>query len=156
MLAQTLAKPAPCGEFTQQKRVAGMSKPFRSSGHYTLAGDTLVWHTVKPFASTLEVGPNGLYQVSPDGNRQQIASSDNPLFASFAGLLGALIQGDQDVLAQRFTLRQEQGAVVLVPKSKLVAKGISAITITGEPPNSIRLHEPEGETLIQLVPGACQ
>ncbi|WP_115718763.1 outer membrane lipoprotein carrier protein LolA [Gallaecimonas mangrovi] len=157
MLANALAKPAPCGDFQQQKQVPGMHQAFHSSGHYQLQGNTLIWQTLKPFASTLEVSPAGLYQSLPGQVRQQIANGDNPLVASLGTLLAAVMTGDEKALAQHFKVNRQGETLTLVPQDALVAKGISDITVTGQPPHRIRLDEPQGgQTLITLTRGQCQ
>ncbi|MED5525557.1 MAG: outer membrane lipoprotein carrier protein LolA [Pseudomonadota bacterium] len=156
-LGAALATPAPCGTFSQEKSLAGLAKPFVSEGRYQLKDGELSWHTLKPFESTLQISKAGLYQQLPGQARQQIASGDNPLAASLAELLGAVVRGDTAALKAHFSVEGEGAQQTLVPKDALLQKAISRIVIDGEPPTAIRLDEPQGgQTLITLQPGQCQ
>lgn len=157
LLALGLAKPAPCGQFEQQKMLPGLSKPLVSTGRYGLQDGALVWHSLSPFESTLIIKGSGLYQQLPGQEPVQLASADNPLVASLASLLPAVIQGDQAALEAHFVVSQESAGLRLVPKDTLLKAALEAIEVEGQPPALIRMLEPQGgQTLIHLTPGTCQ
>ena len=96
-------------------------------------------------------------EQQPGQARQQIASGDNPLAASLAELLGAVVRGDTAALKAHFSVEDEGAQQTLVPKDALLQKAISRIVVDGEPPTAIRLDEPQGgQTIITLQLGQCQ
>ncbi|WKE63993.1 outer membrane lipoprotein carrier protein LolA [Gallaecimonas kandeliae] len=153
-LAASLAQP--CGEFSQQKTLQGLSKPLESRGHYSAGPGGLDWVTDSPFPSTLSVRKDGLYQALPGQGESRLASMDNPLVASLGRLLAAVVSGDTSSLAQDFELSQDGEKLTLKPKDPTLAKAVTEMQVQGRPAREVRLIEPGGETLISLSPGQCR
>ncbi len=135
------------GEFTQERHIADLERPVRSSGRFVYHADRgVLWVVESPVASRLVIDSSGVYQ---DGERV----AGRGVLAAIRPLFGALFGGDRAALEQRFRIeRTQQGAgwaLRLIPKGAALARAIDAIEITGEErPRSVTLRGADGSRTV--------
>lgn len=149
-----LAKPAVLrGEFAQEKRLHGFKNPLKSSGDFLLLRDRgIAWNTRAPFASSTRLTRKKLLATMPDGStRVLIDASTSPGMAAVNALLMALVAGDLDALATRFsmqeTLRADGGwSLALQPRDIALKQAFTAIVLEGDRyVRAVEITEPGGD-----------
>ena len=155
------------GEFEQTKTIAGFRNPLVSHGDFLVArGQGVLWHTAKPFESTLVVTKTRLFTRAPDGaTANMLDAQAEPGMRQVSELVFALLAADLGTLAERFEIQGEavgaQGwKLVLVPRDAQLAKFLARATLEGDRNvASVRLEEARGDaTLIRFarqVPSAA-
>ncbi|MCW5220048.1 outer membrane lipoprotein carrier protein LolA [Verminephrobacter aporrectodeae subsp. tuberculatae] len=140
------------GEFEQTKSIQGFKRPLVSRGSFVMArGRGVQWITAQPFASTLVVTRERLLTLGEAGVSQQIDARQEPGLRALNEMLMALLAGDVQALAARFTAQVTlQGAhgwrLALTPRDAALAGFISRIELEGaRHVNAVRLHETSGD-----------
>ncbi len=138
------------GSFVQQKHFAQFPRPFVSSGTFLMDAHSLVWQTLKPVLSRLEITADGVFVVDGDGNRTEQKGAE-PYIQSLKGLIG----GDLTGLKTRFTVTalEQDDCYRLVPGDKLLAELFAdfELCLAAGEVSSVRLNEVGGNyTLIEL------
>ena len=145
-------------QFEQQRSIAGIQRPLRSSGSMLVARDNgLWWHQQHPFAMTLVMNDQRMVQTTGKQSPQIITAQDNPQLFQFNALLVALFRADQVVLEQNFAtafsdLGEDHWRLILTPKASPLDKLFNSITLQGsEYLDSIILDDKQGDrTQIQF------
>jgi outer membrane lipoprotein-sorting protein len=149
-----LAKPAVLrGQFEQQKQLQGFRNPLKSSGDFLLLRDRgIAWNTQKPFASSTRLTRRKLLATMPDGSTQVLVdASASPAMAAVNALLMALVAGDLDALATRFTLKETLRAdggwsLTLQPRDAALKQAFSSIVLDGDRyVRGVEIIEPAGD-----------
>ena len=150
-----LAKPAVLrGEFEQQKQLQGFRNPLKSSGDFLLLRDRgIAWNTRLPFASSTRLTRRKLLATMPDGSTQVLVdASASPAMAAVNALLMALVAGDLDALAKRFTLKETLRAeggwsLTLQPRDAALKQAFTRIVLDGDRyVRGVEIVEPAGDT----------
>jgi hypothetical protein len=148
------------GDFEQVKTIAGFRNPLVSHGDFLVArGQGVLWHTTKPFESTLVVTKTRLFTRAADGSTANaLDAQSEPGLRQVNELVFALLAADLDALAERFTIEGEgvgaQGwKLVLVPRDPQLARFIARATLEGgRNVESVRIEEARGDaTLIRFA-----
>ncbi len=145
--------PVLAGEFEQTKTIAGFRNPLVSHGDFLVArGQGIVWHTARPFESTLVVTKTRLFTRAPDGSTANALDAQaEPGLRQVNELVFALLAADLDALAERFAIQGEavgaQGwKLVLVPRDAQLAKFVARATLEGDRNvESVRIEEARGD-----------
>ena len=149
-----LAKPAVLrGQFEQQKQLQGFRNPLKSSGDFLLLRDRgIAWNTRLPFASSTRLTRRKLLATMPDGSTQVLVdASSSPAMAAVNALLMALVAGDLDALATRFTLKEALRAdggwsLTLQPRDATLKQAFSRIVLDGDRyVRGVEIVEPAGD-----------
>ena len=149
-----LAKPVLLrGEFVQEKQLHGFRNPLKSSGDFLLLRERgIAWNTRAPFASSTRLTRSKLLATMPDGSsRVLIDASSSPGMAAVNALLMALVAGDLDALAARFTLKEtlrgDGGwSLALQPRDATLKQALSSIVLDGDRyVRSVEIVEPAGD-----------
>lgn len=126
-------------EFKQEKQLSGLPRPLLSSGLLDINKDEIVWTTQQPQQQQLTINRQGIFE---QGNKDSISGSD-----TIAQLLLAILQQDEAVLKQQFTLALEQNCVVMQPKAEALASVIEKIHSCGtDRVELVELFEQNGNT----------
>lgn len=137
LLARAAKSPGLSAQFTEEKQIALLAVPMRSSGSIHFApGRGLVRHTTKPKTESVLVDDKEL--VLWDGRavkRVELASSST--LETFARAFSYLLTANRAALEKSFTLTFEQSdagdgfRLVLTPKNADLGKTIAAMEIEG-------------------------
>lgn len=120
------------GRFEQQKTIAVLPMPIRSSGefHFT-RGKGVIWETLVPVNSRIELTPNGINLGEQSAQSQQQQAS-----AVVANIFMGVIAGKLDSLTHYFTIQTLGDAshwrLTLTPSSPNLAAYIQSIEVRGE------------------------
>jgi outer membrane lipoprotein-sorting protein len=147
------------GQFTQSRQITGFRRPVQSSGDFVVARNRgLVWHTVKPFESTLSVNRERLRVTSGKGNSETtLDARREPMLRTLNDILQNVVIADVAALQKSFALQvRAVGAsgweMALTPKEATLRARFSAITLAGGAHvQSARLVEASGDvTTVQF------
>jgi hypothetical protein len=140
------------GTFTQDKQVAGFTRPLRSTGSFLWwQGHGLLWQTEQPFAGTLVLTPTALRSTSPDGGDVVLDAHEQPGLAMTSQLLFDLLGGDVRALEQRFEVTGEVPAhgrwsLDLQPRDRGLKEVLQRVHLEGEATvQSVQLDEANGD-----------
>lgn len=139
-------------EFTQQRTVAGLSRPLLSSGTMLLAREQgLWWHQSQPFELTVTLTPRALTQEVAGERPQRLTADDNPTLFQFSHLLASLFQADVAALQSRFAIdlmpHGDGWQMELTPRAAPLNQVFRRIRLTGGALlDEIQLEEKRGDT----------
>lgn len=141
------------GQFEQQKNVAGFRKPLVSSGDFLLwRGHGVLWHTRKPFDSTLVVRRDKLSVTQAGGRASyQIDVEHEPGLRRVNELLFALFSGDVVNLQKHFRIEgalsgKHEWKLVMTPSSDGLAQVFRRVELEGDRHvRRMRLEEANGD-----------
>jgi hypothetical protein len=141
------------GRFVQERHLAGLSAPLVSEGRFLLAaGKGLVWHTEKPFDTTIVITPAGLLQLVDGREVQRMPAASAPFVARLYTMLGGALGGDWSAMAQDFSVERRSGeagwTILLKPLAAddLAAAPLQSIAITGSAfVDSVEIRRPNGD-----------
>lgn len=142
------------GQFEQQKSVAGFKKPLVSSGEFLLwRGHGVLWHTNKPFDSTLALRRDRLSVTQADGRAgYQIDAEREPGLRAVNELLFALFSGDIATLQKHFRLQGElsgkqEWTLVLTPADAALMRVFKRVELAGDNyVRRVKLEEANGDS----------
>jgi hypothetical protein len=108
------------GHFTQDRELAGFSKPLRSEGSFVLApGKGLIWRGEKPFSNVTIISADGVLQIANGQEAMRLPASRVPGLSHLYEVLGAAVSGNIKPLQQTFAVTQSAAGagwrVVLKP-----------------------------------------
>lgn len=150
-----LAEPALLrGQFEQQKSVAGFRKPLISRGDFLLwRGHGVLWHTRKPFDSTLVLRRDKLSVTQADGrSAYQLDAEREPSLRAVNELLFALFSGDIATLQKYFRLEgalsdKRAWTLVLTPSDVVLMRVFKRVELAGDSyVRQVRLEEANGDS----------
>lgn len=145
------------GKFVQQKKLAGFSRPIKSSGFFFLQkSQTLEWQINSPMESRLVIDLKDKRYFSdtqnPDSNAEKPAT-----YKLVGEIVVALFEGDWATLENYFTLdgeieEDQTWTASLVPKSEALARAINKIILSGDQyvKSVVILETSEDETHIEF------
>lgn len=126
------------GNFVQDRRLAGFSKPLRTEGAFVLIpGQGLIWRALTPFQNTVVISPEGLLVLADGKEAMHLPSSRMPGLGRLYEVLGGAVSGDLKALGKAFAVnRSDDGdgwRLVLTPlkSDSLAASQIQSLTVTG-------------------------
>lgn len=154
LAGQLRATPLVRGDFEQEKRIPGLSRPLLSRGQFVLVpGQGLLWRLRSPLTLDYRITPRGM-AGRQNGRWQPVASS--PL-ARDQQLFLALLSGDVERLGRDFQPQlsgnQAHWQLQLLPRSVLLRQLFRAIRLSGsDVVEEVQLDEVSGEqTRLRLV-----
>jgi len=158
-IAARLERPAVVrGEFTQERRIEGLSRPLVSRGRFVVVrGEGVLWDTAEPFPHSLRVTAQGVRVEEPAAGAAGLArASTGAAPREMNRMLGALFEADLGVLDRYFRARGELAdsgwSIDLRPRADALARVFSAIVLRGDALlRTIELQEANGDhTRIRL------
>lgn len=117
------------GTFVQEKWLDGLEKPLRTHGDFFFSCKYgLVWNTVQPIKEVfLYADPTKSFRVDERG--RMLRPSGGALYA-MSRIVFRILEGDVKYFAKDFELsRDASGALLLVPRSKYMRRGLKQIHI---------------------------
>jgi outer membrane lipoprotein-sorting protein len=141
------------GQFVQSRQIAGFRRPVESSGDFVVARNRgLVWHTVKPFESTLSVNRERLRITNGKGNAETtLDARREPMLRTLNDILQSVVIADARALQTNFVLDVKLlgttgWEMALTPKDAALRARFSAITLAGGVHvQNVRLVEASGD-----------
>jgi hypothetical protein len=142
------------GRFVQQKSVKGFKRPLISSGDFTIwRGHGLLWHTQKPFDSTLELRRDRLSVTQADGRGgYKLDGEREPGLRAVNELVFALFSGDITMLKKHFRMQGELSGkqdwtLVLTPLDTGLMRVFKRVELSGDRfVRVVRLEEAIGDS----------
>lgn len=121
-------------QFAQQKFIAALTKPLKSSGTFIFVSSRgVVWQQHAPFQSTFVLTPHGAYYRADNaiGERTQESTTLKRMADLFLSLFG----GDQQVLNSQFEAAvsgtAEEWSLALTPRNSRLKEFIEKIVLSG-------------------------
>jgi hypothetical protein len=139
-------------DFTQNRTLAALSRPLKSSGSMTLSRDKgVLWQIRKPLTLGFLITPKGLKEVGADGQVRARDAKDAPVVAQMGRILQSLLQGKWSALDDYFTIRAEgspgRWKISLAPRPQ-TASFIKAVQVSGGPfIERVRVEEAGGDAM---------
>jgi len=141
------------GRFVQERHIAGLSAPLHSEGTFVLAaGKGLIWHSEKPFDTSVIITPAGLLQLVDGREAQRIPATRVPFLAQLYDMLAGALGGDSSTLARRFSVERHESSsgwsILLKPlhPDDPAAAALQSIAITGSRfVDTVEVHRPKGD-----------
>jgi hypothetical protein len=126
------------GRFTQERVLAGFSKPLVSTGTFVLVpGRGLIWQSESPFRTTVVVTDAGITQLVDGQEAMKVPASRLPGLSPLYRAMAAAISGDTAGLEKSFAVARNNDAthwsVRLVPSGvdgSMVAQ-VKSLTLNG-------------------------
>ena len=137
------------GTFVQRKTLADVQVTITSSGTFRFEKDkSFEWKTVKPLPSSFTATPEA-YTVTANGKTSTHALSELKMSAG----LRSLVKGDLSALGDVFDVKEEEGRLTLVPKTRELREFVKRATLEGTDfPSRFTLDYVTGDRLeIDLV-----
>jgi len=150
-------------DFEQEKKLAVLRRPLRSSGTFLFAADKGVsWRTVEPFENLFIITPDAIYQKAEGQKPLVIDVASRPVARGFTDVFIALFSGEVEGLDARFDVFFSAGAgrwaIGLKPKGKILKTLIDRVVLCGgETVESIDFLERSGDrTQIRFIDAATE
>jgi len=124
-------------QFTQEKFLQGRNAPLISTGRFTVADDTVVWHMTEPFDVETVISPEGITQSIDGAPAEAVAPGAAQFGARIATSMASLMRGQWDELNSMFrvvvlpTSWKENWVVTLTPLDDRLADVLGEITVRG-------------------------
>lgn len=124
------------GNFKQTKSIKKLNRDFVSTGKFLIwNGVGIYWVTQKPFESFLQVNDSGVAQWDDKGNKKEISTKENPVFAEFSKTIWSVFSGNVKEMEKNFEVYFEKSAknvsIGLVPRETAVRKVIANLVMEG-------------------------
>jgi len=124
------------GQFAQQKTIAVLPVPLSSSGQFSFVqGKEVIWETLVPVQSRLQLTPGGISFADANGEQQNPAQAQQAGAEIIAKIFMGVIAGELDSLQDYFTLTATGSTgdwqIQLVPRSPNLAAYITRIDLSG-------------------------
>lgn len=145
------------GQFSQQKAMEGLPVPLKSAGDFYYSCDLgLVWHTIEPFSEAiLYVNGTNNFRAEDDGTLTPLSGVARYIMSN---IFIRLLKGDTGYFTDEFAISQEDsGALLLIPESDMMRKGLDAIRISQEntdnaqPAVTIKVSDATGQNTQVLI-----
>lgn len=124
-----------CGQFTQDKKLAGIAAPVHSSGHFCVDRSNISWITDSPTVSTLTIDSNKLTKIQ-DGTVVKSRDATDPTFQIMRDILPAIADGNASPLTKSYsfagTINGDQWQATLTPRNPLLVKATGTIHLQGD------------------------
>jgi hypothetical protein len=141
------------GHFTQERQLAGFSRPLKSSGSFVLApGQGLIWHTEAPLVDTTVITANGILQLVNGQEAMRLSVTRLPVVGRFYDVLSGALTGDAGPLILAFKVerqadaKQWQLSLRAAREDDPALAQIVAITVTGTQfVDTIEIQKPGGD-----------
>ena len=123
--------------FTQDKNLAGMSKPLHSEGRLTASSDAVVWHMTTPFDVATTITAKGIVQSVDNGPAQPVGPGSAEIGISVAKSMAAMMRGQWDELKTMFDVAVSpvpaagDWTVKLTPLDPRLLSVVGIITVRG-------------------------
>lgn len=123
--------------FTQEKFLPGRDAPLISTGYFTVADRTVVWHMTEPFDVETIISPDGITQSIDGAPAETVAPGTAQFGARIATAMASLMRGQWDELNDIFkvvilpTSWKENWVVTLTPLDDRLAGVLGDITVRG-------------------------
>ena len=99
------------GHFTQERQLAGFSRPLKSSGSFLLApGQGLIWQTEAPLADTTVITAEGILQLVNGQEAMRLSVARLPVVGRFYDVLSGALTGDAAPLERVFKVDRQADA----------------------------------------------
>ncbi len=138
--------------FTQEKFMAGMDHPLRSSGRLVAHDNEIVWHMLTPFDVKTTITPQGISQSIDGGASANVGTGASEISTSLARSLAAMMRGEWNSLKSIFavTLPSEMGegdwTVRLNPLDDRLKALLGSITVRGcQDVSTVDIKRPDGD-----------
>jgi hypothetical protein len=138
------------GAFTQERQIAGFSKPLKSEGHFVAAqASGVIWDTQTPFPGRLVITADGIRESAPDSAPVRLDAAQEPALKEINRIMLAVLQGDLNVLQEHFDFSGAIDAagwrLVLTPRGA-IAQAIGSIEVCGmEHITRVQIDERNGD-----------
>jgi len=126
------------GDFTQTRQLAGIKKPLRASGTFTVEKTRgVLWRTLTPFAQTMRVTQGEILQKDDTRVLMRLRADQEPAANAISRVLFSLFAGDVSALAEYFdyTGQLEQGGdgwqMSFTPREAGLRAVIGAMSLEG-------------------------
>ncbi len=141
------------GHFSQERLLAGFSRPLKSTGSFVLApGKGLIWRTEAPLTDTVVITGNGILQIVNGQEAMRIPAQRMPVIGRFYDVLSGALTGDAAALDKVFSVEKHadpnQWQLVLHPAGGAdpALAQIVAITVTGTAlVDTVEIQKPGGD-----------
>jgi outer membrane lipoprotein-sorting protein len=145
-------------DFTQEKRIQGMTRPVTSEGRLLFSRDQgVLWQIERPYRAAYLLTGTHMIEVAADGTRRAVAVADQPGLAEVSRVFRAVLGADTAALAEQFRI-EAAGTLArwqlrLTPRADALKKAIPQIVLSGgEFLERVELDEAAGDrTLIRLL-----
>ena len=115
------------GTFVQRKTLADVQVTITSSGTFSIVKDaSFEWKTLKPLPSTFTATPES-YTVTANGKTSTRALAELKMSAG----LRSLVKGDLSALGDVFDVKEGEGRLTLVPKTRELRAFVTCATLEG-------------------------
>ena len=138
-------------EFTQRKDIAAMKRPLLSNGRVLVSREHgVLWQLEQPLNMGYVLQADRIVEIAPDGTRRLRSAQDQPGLGQVARVFRALLNAQNEALAEYFDLRPlpaAQGwAIELKPRQPQLAQYLQSIRLSGKDfVESIRIDEASGD-----------
>lgn len=125
------------GQFTQEKTFSIMTRPLKSSGNFVLDKNRGIWwHNITPIPGDMVLSDAGIVQVTTNGQRQKLASAQQPALKLMTDIIRQLVGGDWEKLQNHFDIEANTApsawTATLTPKAgSLFANHAARIEVIG-------------------------
>jgi Outer membrane lipoprotein carrier protein LolA-like len=125
------------GDFVQEKRLVGISRPLKGRGSFVVDRERgVLWRTEAPFKSVLKITRREIVQSDGSQVLMHLAADQEPAVKAVSAVLFATFSADLSALAQYFSFAGDAGGaawhLVLRPKDAGLARLISSLELAGE------------------------
>ena len=141
--------------FTETRTIPGVKQPLVLHGTLRfIPGRELLWAIKKPYRYRFEIADNEIREVMPDGTHKREPLEKTPWAKALFKLFSGLFSGDSHALARYFDIDKKAHALVLTPRSKVLAKWVTRITAHGRPlPHEVIIEQSDGSRMrLALTP----
>jgi len=137
-------KPAPLdeneylhGTFELARHLDGFEKPLLSRGEFVISPQNgLIWKTTFPFPGITVLEDDGIFTITPNGDRNAMASGSETL--QFVSMISSVLSGNWDTLQSQFDITENAAKsntweAILTPNtSSVVATQVNRIVASGD------------------------
>jgi hypothetical protein len=141
--------------FTETRTIPGVKQPLVLHGKLQFTpGRHLLWAVTKPYSYRFEIAGKHINEVMPDGSHKSEALAKTPWAQALFKLFSGLFSGDTHALARYFDIDKKAHALVLTPRSKVLAQWVTRITARGRPlPHKVIIEQSDGSRMrLELTP----
>jgi outer membrane lipoprotein-sorting protein len=145
-------------DFTQEKRIQGMTRPVVSEGRLLFSRDQgVVWQIERPYRAAYLLTGTHMIEVAADGTRRAVAVADQPGLPEVSRVFRSVLGADTAALAEQFRIEATgtlaRWTLRLTPRADALKKAIPLIVLSGgEFLERVELDEAAGDhTLIRLM-----
>ncbi|KXJ50494.1 MAG: hypothetical protein AXW12_03580 [Thalassospira sp. Nap_22] len=137
-------KPAPLdeneylhGTFELARHLDGFEKPLLSRGEFVISTQNgLIWKTTFPFPGITVLEDDGIFTITPNGDRNAIASGSET--RQFVRMISSVLSGNWDILQSQFNIAENitqsnTWEAILTPNTNsAVATQVNRIAASGD------------------------